>query len=102
DHTYNTHVSSDHIFKCVPPRLFLHSARVAITRYLRQPLNGRREYKLKITAPLPADFVSTCSRLGIPVDPTWTPDYTKATANGIDLSFKHEETREEDVIAVLK
>ncbi|KAG9121792.1 hypothetical protein FRC07_002102, partial [Ceratobasidium sp. 392] len=71
-------------------------------RYFRQPSNGRREYKLEITAPLPSDFVSTCSQLGIPVDPTWTPDYTKTTANGIDLPFNYEETCEEDVVAALK
>ncbi|KAG8729858.1 hypothetical protein FRC10_003338, partial [Ceratobasidium sp. 414] len=102
DDVYGLKDHADSIFEDVPHRLFLHSARVNITRYLRRPLSGRREYKLEVTALLPPDFVSTCNRLGIPVDPTWTPDRARVTVNGATLPFECDEIREEDVVAVLK
>ncbi|KAG9074721.1 hypothetical protein FRC06_010506 [Ceratobasidium sp. 370] len=102
DNIYGSNNQASGIFEDVSHRLFLHSARINITRYLRQPLNGRREYKLEVTAPLPSDFVSVCDRLGIQVDPSWSPDRTRATVNGVALSFEDDEIREEDVVVALK
>ncbi|QRV85204.1 hypothetical protein RhiJN_13222 [Ceratobasidium sp. AG-Ba] len=83
-------------------RLFLHSARVNLIRYLRKPLHGRRVYRLEITAPPPPDFIAACQKLGIRLDPGWTPSYVRATVNDQELVFKYEEVREEDVIKALE
>ncbi|KAG9086078.1 hypothetical protein FS749_003916 [Ceratobasidium sp. UAMH 11750] len=102
DGVYGSNDHAHSIFEGVSDRLFLHSARVNITRYLRQPLNGRREYKLEVTAPLPSDFVTVCDRLGIQLDPTWTPKLASATVKNAALSFGDDETQEEDGVTALK
>ncbi|KAG9081928.1 hypothetical protein FS749_007284 [Ceratobasidium sp. UAMH 11750] len=61
-----------------------------------------REYKLEVTAPLPSDFVTVCDRLGIQVDPTWTPEWTSSTANSAIPLFGADEIRGKDVVTALK
>ncbi|KAJ7480146.1 pseudouridine synthase [Mycena galericulata] len=46
-------------------RIFLHASQISFFRY--RPSGGKKRFKIRLVAPLPLDFVQTCSEAGIPI-----------------------------------
>lgn len=84
------------------PRLMLHSARVEISRYLRQKVLGRRKYRLGVTVPPPRDFLRLCQELGISVDLGWTQQPIRVTIDGNEVVCDKVQLDEAVVLASLK
>ncbi|CUA71159.1 hypothetical protein RSOLAG22IIIB_09382 [Rhizoctonia solani] len=80
------------------PRLMLHSARLEILRYLREPIFGARTYRLGLTIPPPPDFLDICHKSGLIIAHEWTHSPVRVTINGSEIPYDNGLPLEEETV----
>ncbi|KAJ7748522.1 pseudouridine synthase [Mycena maculata] len=75
-------------FRLPHERVYLHASQISLFRYRR--VGGKKQFKIRVFAPLPPDFVQLCTEAGIPIG-----EYERS--GGL---FKSESGSEDDYQAV--